>query len=223
MLCLRHAIVQRTFHLAPPPDCSYWNNPGTWYSGSMDVRLDVEGRECIVKVYFCGRNLSGTGIPCERGGDYNISCEYKLTKACFPQDCEIRLNCENIEMNTILQSLINSIAVANPLNHVAPTSGEWNDPVSPLRAAWKLSFPACIRCLVDPVTGCTTIEKCNEASCWKWFKAYRCDASCPTVDPPCPDGTCNNTQIRLSYIPYSSDKDVGECPQGTPPCILCGY
>lgn len=224
-LCLVHTAssqgcdCQNYFPPCPPPEaaCSSPYNQGTWQSGTMDVPLDYDGIQCNVKVYFCGRNLTATS--CEKA-PYDVSCEYKLTKVCFPQECGI-VDCFDVEWNGVFQNLLITIAKANPLNHFVGRSGNWPG----YKTAWKLSFPECIRCTIDPVSGCTTVEKCNprfESSCWSWYEAYKCDA-CPTSIPsctiPCPDPTT----IQLSYIPASSDEDGFTCPQQTPPCIHCGF
>lgn len=200
----------------PPPDptCTTWFNDGAWTSGQMDIPFVHDDVNCIVKVFFCGRNLTGT--QCELPG-YNVSCEYKITKVCFPAECAPE--CYE-DQNSILQGLVNEIAKENPLGHVAAKVSEWNGP-APLKSAWKLSFPACFTCGINPITGCTEIQQCGTASCWKWYRAYKCDI-CPNADPPCTLPCPSASAIQLGYIPYSSGKDVGQCQQGTQ-CIMCGY
>jgi len=82
----------------PPPDPACLGV--TWTNGSLLLPVPVGMGSCMLQIHFCSRNLTGT--PCGYPAPYGVSCEYKVTKVCFPSTCEI--DCHSFEMNTVLQS-----------------------------------------------------------------------------------------------------------------------
>lgn len=48
-------------------------------SGVMDVPIANGADTCLVRVFWCSRNLTGTA--CAKAG-YGSSCEYKIQKVC---------------------------------------------------------------------------------------------------------------------------------------------
>lgn len=198
--------------LCPPPDLSC--STVVWVPGTMTIPLSI-GSNCVVTVFFCSRNLTGTA--CAFGAPYGVSCEYKLTKVCFPSGCAV--DCSSAEMNSILLNILMVIAKANPHGHFVPSVAQWNNPSPNLKTTWKLSFPACYQCEVDGMTGCTTLTPCDNNTCSRNYEVYVCGPVCPTMPPmcpsPCPSG------IQLTYVPGSQYKSVGECENHA--CTLCGY
>lgn len=171
---------------------------------------------CNAIVFWCARNLSGSA--CALNG-YEVACEYKIQKVCFPPDCEI--NCEGEEFNSILQSIVMRLARMNPSNHFVPTSNQWHE--NSYKTAWRLGFPACFVCEIDPQTNCTTLVPCGNSTCYKWYKTYTCNIpNCPTIppaEPPCASADCGNGVIQ--FVEIQMGKTVNECQNQN--CILCGY
>lgn len=210
----QNCLCQPPVPACPPPDAAC---PGAaWTNGSLLLAVPVGTGTCMAQIYFCSRNITGT--PCGYGVPYGVSCEYKLTKVCFPSDCEV--DCQSFEMNSILQNVMLEVAKVNPHGHFVPTATQWNDPNSNYKTVWKLSFPACFQCEREPGTNCLTVTPCDNNSCYKWYEAYTCGPACPTAVPLCPNPCPGGKQFR--YVPGSTGKTTGEC-QNPMQCILCGY
>jgi hypothetical protein len=183
-------------------------------SGVLNIPIATSTGDCVVTVIWCSRNLTGTA--CARAG-YGSTCEYKLSKICFPAECAI--SCEDNEMNLLLLSLVKSVALLNPAGHFVPTSNQWSDPN--YRAAWRLGFPACFLCETDPITGCMSVVGCGASTCFEWNEAYECRApNCPSATPLC-TAPCPGPAVTLKKL--DKGKTVGECNGPHTTCILCGH
>lgn len=188
----------------------------TWTSGMLQLPVPVGTGSCILMIHFCSRNTTGT--PCGYGLPYGVSCEYRVTKVCFPPECEV--DCGSVEMNSILQNAAIAVAKYNPHGHFVPTSAQWNDTITNYKTAWKLGFPACYQCELEPGTNCKVLTGCDNSTCYKWYEAYKCGPACPTAVPPCAN-PCP-AGIQFNYIPGSQGKTTFEC-QNPVQCVLCGY
>lgn len=200
----------------PNPLCS-WDDclPSVaGMSGVMDVPIANGSDTCLVTVFWCSRNLTGTA--CAKAG-YGSSCEYKIQKVCYPLECAVA--CGTEEMNAVLQGLVESIALVNPAGHFVPTSNQWYD--NSYKTAWRLGFPACVACEADSSTGCVSIVACGASTCYEWNEAYQClPPNCPSLIPPCA-APCPGPAVTLNKL--DQGKTVGECTGPGQNCRLCGY
>lgn len=214
----------------PGTDCQT-TVPGidvSWHPGIEDIIYSTEnGTECKIRVYFCSRNLTTTN--CQKD-TFGVSCEYRISKICIPDSCGILcgpfIGAYNPEEqrggNEVWQLITIALAEKNPHNHFIPTVNQINGGLS---TAWKLSFPACFQCSIQPGTGCIVTEQCSDQSCYKWYKVWKCiqpeEGPCESTEGyPCPtpcDGSMN-----LEYISGSLNKDAIDCLP-TQGCTLCGY